>query len=966
MTKILLILSVFLAAITPFQECNAQNKKEKPFLIIGEVVESLGHNPLKGTKVRLLDSSFSCIDSTFTQNVFSGYSSSSGKSQPAKFRLKMSRKPGQYYLSLEIDKYTPLLKPLEIRHIGSREVFLDVGSIELKRSPKQLKEIVVTATKVKFYNKGDTLVFNADAFELAEGSMLDALVSQLPGVELKENGQIYVNGRFVENLLLNGKDFFKGDNSIMLDNLGSYMVKDVAVYEKSSAMNEFAGRDVEKKDFVMDVRLKKEYRRGWIANVEAGGGTNSRYLGRMFGMHYTDFSRIALFANINNLNDNQRPGQAGGFDPSKIQPGSRRHQNVGLTYNVDTRNGKINSEGNIIWSHTSLTDNATTSRTNFLPGRDNYDYSFLNSRSSDHLIRLISNTYLTFKTVKSSVSPFLEYISYKNNSDNISATFNEEQQNVTRELLESLYSAEDAPGLGDIVNRTAIKQRGKGYNLKTELSWYNWIKVPHTQDMLHLSAKGIYGQSHSRSFTGYNINTGADPTPTTSLGQWGDSRPNRDYQLNAGVRYDFRASFGNLQASYEFTHSSRGKNRLTHELEHLTDMGVFGVAVPDEAVYSPDDSYWSTLLTNAHEIGLRAVIPLWNKLQFNIEGGVQMFNDNLRYTRADVPYRKSRSSIIPWIKEATVLFNFGSKIQSSYGMIRRCQMKLDYKLNAKRPELEWLLPITDSTDPMNILEGAESLHNQLNHASKLEFTYRASRYLNHLLSLTYNIQRNTLVRGYTYDTTTGVRHWRSYNTSGNWTKGASSVLSLQFGPKRAMTLSNNAEVTYGHASDMIGTDVDVPAQSTIRNTFISDKLRLNYQIARQSIGLKGEVLWRHTRGTREGFNTINATAFNCGLTGTFKLPFDFGLSTDFTIYTRRGYNDPGLDRSDLVWNARLSRSLMKGRWVLMLDGFDLLHRLSNVTYSINAQGRTVTYTNTLPRYVLFHVIYRIDVKPKKL
>ena len=192
------------------------------------------------------------------------------------------------------------------------------------------------------------------------------------------------------------------------------------------------------------------------------------------------------------------------------------------------------------------------------------------------------------------------------------------------------------------------------------------------------------------------------------------------------------------------------------------------------------------------------------------------------------------------------------------------------------------------------------------------------------------------------------------------------MLSLQFGPKRAMTLSNNAEVTYGHASDMIGTDVDVPAQSTIRNTFISDKLRLNYQIARQSIGLKGEVLWRHTRGTREGFNTINATAFNCGLTGTFKLPFDFGLSTDFTIYTRRGYNDPGLDRSDLVWNARLSRSLMKGRWVLMLDGFDLLHRLSNVTYSINAQGRTVTYTNTLPRYVLFHVIYHIDVKPKKL
>lgn len=297
----------------------------------------------------LLDSTFNVIDSTLSaKEAYVTYFSGNGKEQPAEFSLKMPRKTGVYYLSLEFDKYNPLTRPLEIKRIGSRESMLDLDEIVLTRAPKKLGEVVVTATKVKFYNKGDTLVFNADAFELAEGSMLDALVSQLPGVELKENGQIYVNGRFVENLLLNGKDFFKGDNSIMLDNLGSYMVKDVAVYEKSSAMSEFAGRDVEKKDFVMDVRLKKEYRRGWIANVEAGGGTNSRYLGRMFGMHYTDFSRIALFANINNLNDNQRPDQAGGFDPSKIQPGSRRHQNVGLTYNVDTRNGKINSEGNII------------------------------------------------------------------------------------------------------------------------------------------------------------------------------------------------------------------------------------------------------------------------------------------------------------------------------------------------------------------------------------------------------------------------------------------------------------------------------------------------------------------------------------------------------------------------------------------------------------------------------------------
>ena len=81
--------------------------------------------------------------------------------------------------------------------------------LSMKEKEIALGGIVVKSTKVKFFYKGDTLVYNADAFQLAEGSMLDALISQLPGVELKDDGRIYVNGRFVDNLLLNGKDFSK-------------------------------------------------------------------------------------------------------------------------------------------------------------------------------------------------------------------------------------------------------------------------------------------------------------------------------------------------------------------------------------------------------------------------------------------------------------------------------------------------------------------------------------------------------------------------------------------------------------------------------------------------------------------------------------------------------------------------------------------------------------------------------------
>lgn len=97
--------------------------------------------------------------------------------------------------------------------------------IMLKRAPRTLREATVTATKVMMVMKGDTIVYNADAFELAEGSMLDQLISRLPGVKLNAGGVITVNGNRVSNLLIDGKDFFNGDANVALENLPAYMVK---------------------------------------------------------------------------------------------------------------------------------------------------------------------------------------------------------------------------------------------------------------------------------------------------------------------------------------------------------------------------------------------------------------------------------------------------------------------------------------------------------------------------------------------------------------------------------------------------------------------------------------------------------------------------------------------------------------------------------------------------------------------
>ena len=95
----------------------------------------------------------------------------------------------KYTSKVERAGYETQSIPLDVKE-SDRVTWRYLPVIYLRKKKKledeqQLEEVTVTATKVKFYHKNDTLVYNADAFQLSEGSMLDALVKQLPGAELK-------------------------------------------------------------------------------------------------------------------------------------------------------------------------------------------------------------------------------------------------------------------------------------------------------------------------------------------------------------------------------------------------------------------------------------------------------------------------------------------------------------------------------------------------------------------------------------------------------------------------------------------------------------------------------------------------------------------------------------------------------------------------------------------------------------
>lgn len=294
----------------------AQEKRERAILLMGYVEDSFTGEALRKTLVELYKEDGSLVDSTRTSLSFMN------GERRAVFNFKKVAS-GNYNIRFSKTGYQRFDLPLTLK-VSSRETERSIKPVLLKKNPKEimLKEATVTASKVKFFYKGDTLVYDADAFQLSQGSMLDALIKQLPGVTLDERGRIRVNGRFVESLLLNGQDFFRKDRSIMLENLPAYTVKNIKVYKRDAdEMLRMIDRESIKKSLVMDVILKRKYSIGWLANTEWGYGSEDRYLGRLFALRFTPHSRIALVGNLNNINDNRKPGEDNSWTPDQLSTG---------------------------------------------------------------------------------------------------------------------------------------------------------------------------------------------------------------------------------------------------------------------------------------------------------------------------------------------------------------------------------------------------------------------------------------------------------------------------------------------------------------------------------------------------------------------------------------------------------------------------------------------------------------------
>lgn len=298
------------------------SQSDKSTVIIPEVkvIDEVRYLLLENAKIRLYDTKGNIIESTIwasraninNQEIFNGYT------------IKFTGLRDTIFIEAKAEGYTYIDTTLVLSKdkldeaVGNRYFWYDEILLKTTLEPfKELEEVAVNATRILMVQKGDTIIYNAAALQLSAGSMLNDLVRALPGAQLDKEGKITINGERVTSLLVNGKDFFKGDPMVALTNLPYYTVDKIKVYHrgrelKNATQSDSLRAEAEEKPLVMDVRLKKEYGKGWLANAEAGAGirtlgeANPIYRGRVFALRFTDHSKLAIYGTANNVGDSYK------------------------------------------------------------------------------------------------------------------------------------------------------------------------------------------------------------------------------------------------------------------------------------------------------------------------------------------------------------------------------------------------------------------------------------------------------------------------------------------------------------------------------------------------------------------------------------------------------------------------------------------------------------------------------------
>lgn len=175
-------------------------------------------------------------------------------------------------------------------------------SLILNQEYKELQEVVVSGFRPVGI-RGDTLVYDAAAYSMRTGAILEDLVRRLPGLTLTSDSGLMVMGSRVRKLMLDGKPFYGGDVQTALRNLPYDIIDKVEIIDDYGDLAVTTGIRASAPEKILNITIKKDKNNGIVGNVGVGGGTEDQYVGNLMVNRFRGVRKMALLGEASNVSN---------------------------------------------------------------------------------------------------------------------------------------------------------------------------------------------------------------------------------------------------------------------------------------------------------------------------------------------------------------------------------------------------------------------------------------------------------------------------------------------------------------------------------------------------------------------------------------------------------------------------------------------------------------------------------------
>ena len=901
MKKTLLIMVLTLVGLNAM----AQSKHN----ISGTILEDDTNEPVISATVRILN----LPDSSMAGGAATGVDGS--------FSVKGIKK-AKYVVKITYVGFQTKLLPLDLTNKKDRDV--SIGYIHISPDSKLLKEAQVTANAAQVQVSGDSLVYNASAYRVAEGSVLEDLVKKLPGAKVDDDGNITINGKKVTKILVDGKEFFFDDTKMSMKNIPTNMIDKLKTYDRKSDFSRVTGIDDGNEETVLDLTVKKGMNNGWFGNFDAAYGTKERYAENVMMNRFIDHNQFTITGGANNTGD-------AGF--------------------------------------TSSTQSFVTSRGAF-SNSENFSRSSANNWNGNFRLEWTpdSMTNIIFR-------PSGNLTKNKGYSNNETASFSDDPNKKTDDPLDdAINNPTGVDGLLDIIVNTNVS-RQQTYNENKRLAGELQAnrRLNNYGRNITLRASGNFGSSESKQLSAANIQYRQTGSETTNNRYYTTPGRNRSY----GVQLTYSEPIADrtyLQFSYRYDFSYNRSNRQAFVMDAATYTDLANALVQNRYNINGAIDY---LLTNGHK--------LYGSDENEEAEKLSQYSEYKNYNHTvSVSFRKvtdffNFSVGLDFLPQHSVLdykymgtqyptvtrtvYSFAPNLDFRYNFTQQTNLRVNYRGRTSQPSMTNLLDITDDSNPLNITKGNPGLKPSLSHNISFNFNTFQMEHQRGIFSWgSVGLTQNSVANRTSYDETTGVRTTKPENINGNWNANIGGGFNTSLDANNYFTMNNFTSFNFNHqVSYLDPTQYDEDRSKT--NTYgVSENLGFDFRKNWFEAGINGSFSYNSSRNSV--LTTGNMDTWNFSYGAEINLLFDNGLSisTDISESSRRGYSSASMNTDELLWNAQVAKSFLKGNALTVtLQWNDILQNRSNISRTIDAYQSSDSRYNAIYSYGMVHVIYKLNI-----